>query len=267
MTRKESVQHIDVDDLEAGDRITWQWSPLGDEEPPEHTARIKRIIKWGTTPNYQDAPYVDFYATEGMQRSVALPFITHHNGRRVDRRYWAEKLPGLKLHLQVSSNGSRASGVQQLRLPMNEEDALALKTSTRKGLDEMSESHRKHIEKWEPHVEAMGAEHVWASANRFSARGGTGLVYAAIKRGSKDYAIVEYNTETQKKAKVLDDGFESSKTVMEAFKEYRGLAKEQRTEDREARKASAKKTTPKASAKKPAAKKPAAKRKPAARKK
>jgi hypothetical protein len=104
----------------------------------------------------------------------------------------------------------------------------------------MSDSHRAHIEKWEPHVEAMGAEHVWASANRFSGRNGEGPVYAAIKRGSNDYAIVDYNTETQKKAKVLEDGFESSKTVMEAFKEYRAKAKAERGDDK-AKKTPAKK--------------------------
>ncbi len=263
------MRHIDVGDLEAGDRIKWQWPPMADEEVPEYSARIKSIIEYGNSSHYHDAPYIDFYATEGMQRTIALPFITHHNGRRVDKKYWAEKLPELGLQLRSSFNGNRASGVQQLRMPLNEEDALALKTSTRKGLDEMSESHRAHIEKWEPHVEAMGAEHVWASANRFSERGGTGLVYAAIKRGSKDYAIVEYNTETKKKAKVLEDGFESSKNVMEAFKGFRELAKEDRTKSREAKKASAKKSpakkkAPAASAKKKA---PAKKKKKAPAKK
>ncbi len=253
------MQQLDVGDIEAGDRIRWQWASLAGEETPEYSARIKTIIEWGESSYYKGAPYVDFYATEGMQRTIALPFITHHNGRRVDRTHWAEQLPELDL-LSQTSNGSKSFAVHQLRIPLNEEDALALKTSTRKGLDEMSESHRAHIEKWEPHVENMGAEHVWASANRFSERGGTGLVYAAIKRGSKDYAIVEYNTETQKKAKVLDDGFESSKMVMEAFKEYRGLAKDQRAESREARKAATKKPAAKATTKKPAAKKKTAKK-------
>ncbi len=229
---------------------------MGDIEPITGKAQIGEVRSWGHSVTY-DAPYVDFTEVAGPFRTVALPFITHHNGRRVDRKYWAGRLPRLDLLKWSGSNGDRAFGTQQLRMPLNEEDALALKTSTRKGLDEMSESHRKHIEKWEPHVEAMGAEHVWASANRFPERGGTGWVYAAIKRGSKDYAIVEYNTDTEKKAKVLDDGFESSKAVMEAFKEYRGLAKDERTEIREANKGKKKETKKPATktTKKPAAKK------------
>jgi len=250
-------EFVEIGSIHEGDRIKWQFPPVGPGvDRPEFSARVKRIVGWGHSKHY-DAPYVDFYeeGVGGTQRAVALPLITNHNGRRVDRRYWADKLPELDLLRQPSNNGTRGYAIQ-LRIPMNEEDALALKTSTRKSLDEMSESHRAHIEKWEPHVTAMGAEHVWASANRFAGRGGEGLVYAAIKRGSKDYAIVEYNTETKKKAKVLADGFESSKTVMEAFKEYRTMAKDERGANKPKKAAAAKKAAPKASAKKAPAKKP-----------
>jgi hypothetical protein len=238
------LEIVDIGTIFEGDRIRWQFPQVGDAERPVEDARVKKIVGWGHS-KYYDSPFLDFFEVDdkgdfGVQRAIALPLITHHNGRRVDRTYWAGRLPELDLLRQPSSNGKRET-VAQLVMPLNEEDALAqLKTSTRKGLDEMSDSHRAHIEKWEPHVEAMGAEHVWASANRFSGRNGEGPVYAAIKRGSKDYAIVDYNTETQKKAKVLEDGFESSKTVMEAFKEYRAKAKAERGDDK-AKKTPAKK--------------------------
>ena len=243
---------VEVGKIFPGDRIKWQFPRIGDAERPIEEAKIARVVGWGHS-KYYDSPYVDFFEVSvggelGTQRAIALPLITHYNGRRVDRRYWAGRLPELDL-LRPPAPDSKRESVAQLRIPLNEEDALAtkLKTSTRKGLDEMSDSHRAHIEKWEPHVEAMGAEHVWASANRFSGRNGEGPVYAAIKVGSKDYKIVDYNTKTQKKAKVLADGFESSKTVMEAFKEYRALAKEERGEDK-AKKTPAKKAPAKKAA-------------------
>jgi len=258
------LEFVEIGSIVEGDRIRWSFPQIGNEIPPVHSARVHKIVGWGHSQTY-DAPYVDFFEFQTfVRRAIALPFVTHHNGRRVDRRYWAGRLPELDLLRQhSSSNGKeRTPSAAQLRIPLTEEDALALKTSTRKSLDEMSESHRAHIEKWEPHVEAMGAEHVWASANRFPGRSGEGPVYAAVKRGQKDYAIVDYNTETQKKAKVLADGFESSKTVMEAFKEYRAMAKEERAAAKPAKKAATKKPA----AKKPAAKKTTTAKKPAAKK-
>lgn len=254
-----AAEFIDIGSIHEGDRIKWQFPPIGKHDRPIYDARVEKIVGWGHSKTY-DAPYVDFVeASTHARRAIALPFITHHNGRRADRKYWAGRLPELDLLRQPSSsNGKRVFAVQ-LRIPLNEEDALALKTSTRKSLDEMSESHRAHIEKWEPHVTAMGAEHVWASANRFAGKGGEGLVYALIKRGQKDYAIVDYNTETQKKAKVLADGFESSKTGLEAFKEYREMAKAERAASKPAKPAAKKAPAtkkPAASAKKAPAKKP-----------
>lgn len=222
---------MDVGSIKQGDRISIQFPSWTRSQ----TIKIEKLTKWGHSEHF-DAPYVDFF-NDQKYYAVALPFITHLNGRRVNREYWNGRnanLQGLIRDEPLREERKKPITVVQIRLPFNEEDDLAtsLKTSTRKGLDEMSDSHRAHIEKWEDHVEAMGAEHVWASTNRFAGRGGEGPVYAAIKRGSKDYAIVSYDTSTGKKAKVLVDGFESSKTLMEAFKEYREMAKEERGEDK-----------------------------------
>lgn len=258
------MEFVEIGSIVEGDRIRWSFPQIGNEMPPVYSARVYKVHGWGHSVTY-DAPYIDFFEFQTfVRRAIALPFVTHHNGRRVDRRYWAGRLPQLDLLRQHSSSNGKGKilSAAQLRIPLTEEDALALKTSTRKSLDEMSESHRAHIEKWEPHVEAMGAEHVWASANRFAGRSGEGLVYAAVKRGSKDYAIVDYNTETKKKAKVLADGFESSKTVMEAFKEYRAMAKEERAASKPAKPAAKKTAAKRPAAKKAPAKKPTTKKKP-----
>ena len=147
-----------------------------------------------------------------------------------------------------------------------------MKTTTRKALDEMSDSHRAHIEKWEPHLEALRGEHVWAAVSRVPGRGVEGPVYVALKRGPKDYVIVDYDTAKMPAVtpkRVLADGFESSSAVMEAFKEYRAKARE----EREAIKAAAaakpkakpkpKQAKAKAAARKSAAKKPVRKKAPA----
>jgi hypothetical protein len=253
------LEYVDIGSIKEGDRIKWQFQSIGGIERPVLEARVGRIVGYGHSKHY-DAPYIDFYeaTATAVQRAIALPFIINHNGRRVDRQYWAGRLPGLDLLGQPSSNGNTRVVIGQPKLPLTEEDALALKTSTRKSLDEMSKSHREHIEKWEPFINLLGAEHVWASANRYAGRNGTGQVFVAVKRGAKDYAIVEFDTGKKVKAKVVQDGFENSKTLMDAFKEYRSQAKAEREASRPAKttKASSGK---KSSAKKPAAKKPAAK--------
>lgn len=259
------MKYVDVGSIKEGDRIRWRFPSLNND----NGGRVIRIIKWDHSSHY-DAPYLDCYVDlgdgHGQQRAIGLPFVTHLNGRSVDRKYWNGRLPGLDLLRQPINEIVRSGGIQQIRFPLNEEDALALKTSTRKGLDEMSDSHRAHIEKWEPHIEKLGAEHVWGSANRFSGRGGGGPVYVAIKRGQKDYAIVDYDTEKQTKAKVLEDGFESSKTLMESFKAYRAKAKEERQASKPVKKAAEKKKpaakkAPAAKAKKGPAKKPVRRKK------
>jgi hypothetical protein len=107
----------------------------------------------------------------------------------------------------------------------------AKNTSTRKSLDDMSEAHRAHIEKWDPHLSALRGQHVWAAVSRTPGRGVEGPVYVAVKRGPKDYVIVDYDTAKMVKVtpkRVLADGFESSGALMEAFKEYRQMAKDAR---------------------------------------
>jgi hypothetical protein len=237
------MEFVEIGSIKEGDRIKWQFPPVGDADRPIEEGKVQTLRGWGHSKTY-DAPYVEFVdQATGTFRAVGLPFITHVNGRRADRSYWSGRLPEL---VRQSNGKERVGYISQLTIPLNEEDALAtaLKTSTRKSLDEMSDSHRLHIEKWEPHVDKLGAEHVWASANRFSGRGGDGPVYVALKRGSKDYAIVDYDTSKKQKAKVLEDGFESSTTLMEAFKAWRAKAKEERGDDKASKKPAGKTKAP-----------------------
>lgn len=129
---------------------------------------------------------------------------------------------------------------------------------SRKSLKDMSEAHRDHVLFWEPHLENLRAEFVWIAVSRFPERGGNGPHYVAVKRGDKDYAILDYDTSKPKKTDkraVLDEGFTSSTAMLETFKAYRKKAKD----EREAAAAS-KKPTP---AKKPVRKTSTAKAKPA----
>lgn len=252
------METIDVGSIKQGDRISFLYPTM----TVSRTLRVEALVGYGHSTGF-DAPYVDFFSEHHSQHAVALPFITHRNGRRVSQEYWSGRNPALVLNRGEQKAENKKIVVSQMRMPFNEEDDLAnLKTSTRKSLDEMSESHRAHIEKWEPHITALGAEHVWASANRFGGRGGEGPVYVAAKRASKDYAILDYDTATKKKAKVLVDGFESSKTLLEAFKEYREMAKAQRQADKpskpkKAEPAKGTKKVAKKAANAPAAEKPA----------
>lgn len=155
-----------------------------------------------------------------------------------------------------------------------------MRTSHRKSLDEMSQAHRDHIEKWEPHLEQLQGEGVWGFASRVPGRGALGPCYIALKRGPKDYMIVQYDTEKQTKvtpSKILEDGMETSTQLIEAFKPYRQKAKDERNAIKSPAKPKAKakpkpkakkkaapkpKPKPRAKAKKPAAKKPTRKAAP-----
>lgn len=123
-----------------------------------------------------------------------------------------------------------------------------LRTSHKKGLDEMSSAHRTKIERWEPMLSAIGAEHVWASSPRTSGRA-PGLFYLAVKVASKNYAIVGFDTSTPTtKATVLVGSIASPKALLEQFGAYRLMAKAERTGVAvKTSKASAKKATTKAS--------------------
>lgn len=143
---------------------------------------------------------------------------------------------------------------------------------SRKSLSDMSDAHRDHVLFWEKHLDNLKAEFVWIAVSRFSERGGEGKHYVAIKRGDKDYAIVDYDTSNPKaitKRNVLDENMTSSTAMMETFKKYRQLARDERAESKP-KKAPAKKTVrktttakKKAAPKKAAAKKPTRKRTPA----
>jgi hypothetical protein len=245
------VEVIDVDTIKEGDRLRWRFA----NQEREHSGVIVKVRGYGHS-KYYDAPYLDALVaktgvrTDATFHSLVFPIITHLNGRRVDRSQWSDQIGKDSV---VQSNG-----IVQISMPFSREDAIlaSLTTKTRKSLDEMSESHREHIERWEPHIGKLGGEHVWASCNRFPGRGGDGPMYVALKRGAKDYVIVDYNTEKMVKPKVLADGFETSGQLMEAFKEYRQMAKEERAAAKPAssKKASTKKTTAKSSTKKAPAK-------------
>ncbi len=125
-----------------------------------------------------------------------------------------------------------------------------LKTTTKKSLDAMSEAHRAKIERWEPMLTAIGAEHIWASSPRFRGRG-EGPFYLAVKAGSKDYRIVSFDTSKPTvKAKVLVKGVTSPKTILTQFGEYRLMAKAERGTAEKPVAKSAPKTPAKAAAKK-----------------
>ena len=140
-----------------------------------------------------------------------------------------------------------------------------LTTTTKKSLDAMSNAHRAKIERWEPMLSTIGAQHVWASSPRTPSRG-EGPQYLAIKAGSKDYRIVSFDSSKPTvKAKVLVKGITSPKGLLEQFGEFRNKAKDERDSARAAAKAktqSKAKAQPKASSKsttKRAPRKPASK--------
>ncbi len=152
-------------------------------------------------------------------------------------------------------------------------------SGSRRSLKDMSESHRAHVLFWEPFLENLRAEFVWIAVSRYSERGGEGKHYVAVKRGDKDYAIIDFDTSKSTKItkrNVLDEGFTSSTSMLETFKKYRQMARDERASSKPKPKAkttrktgtSKPKAPPKGKAKKPAARKPAARtRKPAAAKK
>ncbi len=149
-------------------------------------------------------------------------------------------------------------------------------SGSRKSLKSMSEAHRAHVLFWEPHLENLRAQFVWTIASRFPEHGREGSYYLAVKRGDKDYAIVSYDTTKNTKVtkrNILDEGMVSSTAMLEAFKTYRQMARDERAsttkkpKPKTVRKTSTSKPK-KAPAKKPAARKPATRaRKPAAAKK
>lgn len=218
--------------------------------------------------------------THSYRRCVKTDWLTHFRGRRLRPSPNQSRQPeedGVEFDtsaprqtvLGIGKEAQMATRKKTTRKPAPKKSAAKTKAAagkvpagSRKSLDDMSESHRKHIEFWGPHQDNLRAEFVWIAIRRFPERSGDGLYYVAVKRGDKDYAIVSYDTSKPAKVtkrNVMDEGFETSSAMLEAFKEYRQLAKDERNEAR------AKANPPKAKAKPKAS--PAAKKATAAAKK
>lgn len=101
-----------------------------------------------------------------------------------------------------------------------------LRTTTKKSLGEMSDAHRRHIERWEPFLKNIEAQHVWAATPRFPGRG-VGPFFLAVKNGPRNYGIIEFDTSTEERVE-LSTGVSSPKTILEDFRPYRVTAKEER---------------------------------------
>lgn len=260
MARVMTEEGIRSDQLADGQRIRWTNS-FG----VTCSARIERIESI-TEGFYGEA--VSFYderiAPNGREpihsnlRSVALTHITHVNGQRVKKsEKGSRQSPGGRVELNEPEDVAQDDILEPS--PREGVMAEAAGMKTRKSLDEMSESHRKHVEQWGPHAAKLKAEFVWIAVSRFPQRGTEGKFYVAVKRGDKDFAIVDYDTTKVNtksyRPKVVEDGFETSTAMMKAFKVWRQTAREERAAARPKPKPATK------SAKKPAAKKAPAKAK------
>ena len=255
---------LTVGAISDGDKLRWT-TPTGCKLEGKV---VKLIGHSGNDGNYaidfftEAIVYPNGYRTSTFQRSVPLQWITHLNKKRVKN---SRQGTGLGVRSVLSAEASD----RQIELTMTRKEpemAATKKAATRKpaakkstvkktvakpavkktaskgvgtriphgsrkSLDQMSASHRAHVEKWEPHLENLKAEFVWVAAARFAKRDAEGLYYVAIKRGQKDYAIVSYNIANPKpitKRNLEAEGFASSLAMMEAFKEFRKLAKEER---------------------------------------
>ena len=220
--------------------------------------------------------YSDHYKSRGkligaFERFVLLEHITHIGRRRVRRE---TSRHADRIGLSSSSTTAASESHQTVLSTGNKEERDMVKKlkamQSRKGLDEMSESHRAHVERWDPHCAKMRAQFVWIGVQRFSQRGVEGPHYVAVKRDDKDYAILDYDTSKLEvksyRLKVVEDGFETSSAMMEAFKVWRATAREERAASKsKPTKGGAKpkaKTRAKPKAKKAPAKKAAAKKPP-----
>lgn len=129
-------------------------------------------------------------------------------------------------------DGSRVRGKAKAQAAL---DALQtegpnpdLKTTTKKGTDEMTDAHRRHIERWEPVVDALGIDHVWAATPRAPGRG-DGPFFLAVKFESKRYGIVALDTtDLSQEPEVLVDNVTSPKVILQEFRAFRSQAKAER---------------------------------------
>ncbi len=137
---------------------------------------------------------------------------------------WYTLSDGSKVKGKADATAAQAALVKAPKAKANPNPGLV--TTTKKSLDDMSDAHRRHIERWEPFLEAIGAQHVWAATPRFPGRG-AGPFFLAIKIGPRNYGLVEFNTDTEVLVE-LADGVVSPKTILEDFRPYRATAKEER---------------------------------------
>lgn len=152
------------------------------------------------------------------------------------RRTTTTRKPAAKPAAKATTSRSRTTKPATKPADVNPD----LTTKTKKSFDDMTEAHRKHIERWEPIVKRLGIDHVWANSSRFAGRG-DGPQYLLLKVKAKHYRIVSIDTSDPKdKGEVLVDDLTSPKTGLEAFREYRKLAQTEREASRKTSKAQAK---------------------------
>lgn len=254
MTKTMTNLGAQPEDITEGKRLRWTNS-LG----TKGEARVVRVKGFSESPSL--GPVVTFFSDHigeraAYENNIALSHITHIGNKRV------RKAEGTGL-TSPPADGSEAA---QASLMTGEEDpTMAMKG--RKSLDELSEAQRAHVEFWTPHAAKMKVDYVWVAVSRYPQRGTDGPHYVAVKKGDKDYRIVSYDTSKLKvksyRMTVVEDGFETSTAMMQAFKQWRVTA---RAEREAARGKPAKGGKKRAPAKKAAAKKAPAKRKAPAKK-
>lgn len=247
-------------EIAVGDRLKWRF-PNG--VTGECTVEgIRRTHEEGIELYTESFLHPDGTRTPVLLRALKIEWLTKRNERKLQSSGGrTKKVDSAPRTREAEPFSFRSTGEKEMA-----------DTRKRKSLDDMSVAHRNHIEKWEPHLEALRGEHVWAAVMRVPGRGATGPCYVALKRGAKDYVIVDYDTEKQINVtpkRVLEDGFESSGSLMETFKTYRQKARDERKAAGPATKASKppkRKAAPKKAAPKKAAKSKASAKKKATRK-
>lgn len=109
-----------------------------------------------------------------------------------------------------------------------------LATTTKKGLDEMTDAHRRWVERWEPYLASIGAglglagpiDHCWAASPRSPGRAATRF-YLAIKVGPRDYRVIEFDTATGDTVERVGPTA-SPKAILAEFRPYRVAARAER---------------------------------------
>jgi hypothetical protein len=208
-------------DIKEGDRLKWRFPDSGIPDECTVQSVISRTDD-GVSVYTDHVRYTDGRVRGAYTRHVLVDWLTHYNGRRLDQARISRHEEGKSVDFdqeaeveQIHFTGKEpAMATKAKPKPKAEAKKTAggeMLTSHRKSLDDMSEAHRAHIEKWEPHLVPLGGEGVWGFASLVPGRGATGPCYIALKRGPKDYAIVLYDTESMVKItpkRVEEDGIE-----------------------------------------------------------